>query len=149
MNLTHSAGGQALIGSVIEVLDQGEALLAAIENDTYIRELHAVFKGTIGAHYRHCLDHFGSLLDAASASADGLNYDHRERGTLVETNRFAALNATRVLRKGYLRLPVDSLQHALAVTCRTSYVESGSQVSHSTVGREIMYVVAHAVHHYA
>jgi hypothetical protein len=35
------------------------------------------------------------------------------------------------------------------VTCKTSYRTSDSQVSPSTVGREIMYSVAHAVHHYA
>ena len=149
MNLTHCAAAQALIGSVIEVLNQGEALLAEIENDNYVRKFPAAFNASIGGHYRHCLDHFCSLLDAASASADDLNYDHRERGTLVEKDRFAALNATRALRKGYQRLPVDCLEHALEVTCQTSYTESGSQVSHSTVGREIMYVVAHAVHHYA
>lgn len=35
------------------------------------------------------------------------------------------------------------------VTCKTSYAMSGSQASPSTVGRDIMYSVAHAVHHYA
>jgi hypothetical protein len=37
----------------------------------------------------------------------------------------------------------------VAVTCKTSYTTSGSQASPSTIGREIMYSVAHAVHHYA
>jgi hypothetical protein len=37
----------------------------------------------------------------------------------------------------------------LAVTCKTSYATNSSQVSPSTIGREIMYSVAHAVHHYA
>ena len=41
------------------------------------------------------------------------------------------------------------LARPLAVTCKTSYSTSGSQTSPSTVGREIMYSVAHAVHHYA
>jgi hypothetical protein len=35
------------------------------------------------------------------------------------------------------------------VTCKTSYSTSGSQSAASTVAREIMYAVAHAVHHYA
>src|SRR5438094_5239395 len=78
-----------------------------------------------------------------------LNYDHRERGTLIENDRFAALNATRELREGYERLDPRFLQRPLAVTCKTSYSTSRSQVSPSTVGREIMYSVAHAVHHYA
>src|SRR5438093_1010635 len=79
----------------------------------------------------------------------GLNYYHRERGTLIESNRFAALNATRELREGYERLDPMLLMRPLNVTCKTSYATSGSQASPSTVGREIMYSVAHAVHHYA
>jgi hypothetical protein len=147
MNLTPAADNQVLIASVIEVLNQGEALLSEIENENYIQKLPAAFNASIGGHYRHCLDHFRSLLD--SASAGNLNYDHRERGTLVENDRFAALNATRELRAGYQRLSAACLSRELNVTCKTSYATAGSQVSPSTVGREIMYVVAHAVHHYA
>jgi len=86
-------------------------------------------------------------LDAAVAG--DLNYDHRERGTLIESDRFAGLNATRALREDYQQLSEGCLERELDVTCKTSYAASDSQVSPSTVGREIMYVVAHAVHHYA
>ena len=147
MNSTSSNDRQALIAAVIEVLNQGETLLGEIDNESYVRKLPAAFNASIGGHYRHCLDHFRSLLD--SAVAGDLNYDHRERGTLIESDRFAALNATRALREGYQQLSADCLDRELKVTCKTSYAASGSQVSPSTVGREIMYVVAHAVHHYA
>jgi hypothetical protein len=147
MNSTSSHDRQALIGAVIEVLSQGETLLEEVANESYSRKLSAVFHASIGGHYRHCLDHFRSLLDAAVAG--DLNYDHRERGTLIESDRFAALNATRGLREGYQRLSVNCLERRLNVTCKTSYASSSSQVSQSTVGREIMYVVAHAVHHFA
>jgi len=136
-----------LIESVIEVLNEGETLLAEIENDDYIRKLPAVFNATIGGHYRHCLDHFRCLLE--STTADDLNYDHRERGTLVESDRFAALNATRELRAAYQRLPAACLSRNIRVTCKTSYATNDSQTAASTPAREIMYVVAHAVHHYA
>jgi hypothetical protein len=136
-----------LLQSVIETLRQGEALLAEINDGTYTRKIPVAFDASIGGHYRHCLDHFRTLLDAAAAG--DLNYDHRERGTLVETDRFAALNATRELCEGYERLDPSFLARTLAVTCKTSYSTSGSQNSASTVGREIMYAVAHAVHHYA
>jgi hypothetical protein len=46
-------------------------------------------------------------------------------------------------------MPAAFLEREIEVTCKTSYAASGSQTSGSTVGREIMYVVAHAVHHYA
>jgi len=138
---------QELIASAAETLNQGEALLAGLGDDLYTRKVPAAFNASIGGHYRHCLDHFRSLLEAA-ASGD-LNYDRRERGTLIENDRRVALNATRALREEYLRLDGALLARPIMVTCKTSYATSGSQVSPSTVGREIMYSVAHAVHHYA
>ena len=138
---------QELIASVIETLNQGEMLLTELSDELYTRRVPVAFNASIGGHYRHCLDHFRSLLDAA-ASGD-LNYDHRERGTLIESDRFAALNATRELREGFQRLDPAFVARPLAVTCKTSYATNGSQDSQSTVGREIMYSVAHAVHHYA
>lgn len=138
---------QELIRSVLDTLGQGEILLAQLRDQDYGRKVAVAFNASIGEHYRHCLDHFRSLLDSA---VDGdLNYDHRQRGTLIESDRFAALNATRELRENYERLDPMLLMRSLGVTCRTSYATSGSQASPSTVGREIMYAVAHAVHHYA
>jgi hypothetical protein len=147
MNLTSASESRVLIESVIETLQQGETLLAEISDEDYIHKVPVAFNASIGGHYRHCLDHFRSLLDSAM---DGdLNYDRRERGTLIENERFAAVSATRELREGFERLDPVCLLRPLAVTCRTSWVTNGSQVSTSTIGREIMYSVAHAVHHYA
>jgi len=143
-NLSES---QEFVQSVLATLDQGEALLTRVSDEDYTRKVAVAFNASIGGHYRHCLDHFRSLLDAVTQG--DLNYDHRERGTLIESDRFAAFNATRELREGYQSLDSMFLMRTLHVTCKTSYATSGSQVSPSTVGREIMYSVAHAVHHYA
>ena len=136
-----------LLRAVIETLRQGETLVAEISDENFTRKIPVVFNASIGGHYRHCLDHFRSLLDAAASS--DLNYDDRQRGTLVETDRFAALNATRELIAGWANLNSFLLTRRLDVTCKTSYSTRGSQSSPSTVGREVMYAVAHAVHHYA
>src|SRR5262245_7650797 len=93
---------QELIQSVLETLAQGESLLALVSDEDYTRKVSVAFNAAIGGHYRHCLDHFRSLFN--SAAAGELNYDHRERGTLIENDRFAALNATRELRESYERL---------------------------------------------
>src|SRR5262245_52727489 len=142
-----SPESQELLQSVLETLTQGEALLAQLADEDYTRKLPVAFNASVGGHYRHCLDHFRSLLDAAIEG--DLNYDHRERCMLIENDRFAALNATRDLREGYQQLDPVFLSRPLSVTCKTSYATSGSQASPSTVSREIMYSVAHAVHHYA
>ena len=136
-----------LLQSVLETLRQGETLLGEISDAAYTHKVPMAFNASIGGHYRHCLDHFRTLLDAA-VSGD-LDYDHRERGTVIENDRFASLNATRDLIAGYENLNLFHLSRRLNVTCKTSYSSTGSQSSPSTVGREIMYAVAHAVHHYA
>lgn len=136
-----------LIDAALESLRQGERLLSAISDEHYRRQLPEAFNASIGGHYRHCLDHFRILLDAVDSSE--VNYDHRERGTLVESDRFAALNATRELMEGFEALDAAVLGHSLDVVCKTSYQTPNSQVATSSVGREIMYSVAHAVHHYA
>src|SRR6266404_2610803 len=126
-----------LIHSVLETLEQGEALLSRLSDEDYTRKVPIAFNASIGGHYRHCLDHFRSLLDS---TPDGdLNYDHRQRGTLIENDRFAALNATRELCERYERLGSACVTRALTVTCKTSYATNGSQIAPSTVGREIMY----------
>lgn len=142
-----NSADRELIQAVMETLRQGEALLTEISDGEYTRTVPVAFNASIGGHYRHCLDHFRALL--ATAAAGDLNYDHRERGTLVETDRYAALNATRELCAEYAGLDPACLGRPLTVTCKTSYATSGSQASPSTVGREIMYAVAHAVHHFA
>jgi hypothetical protein len=147
MNTQLTEDRAELVESVIEILRQGELLLVAISDEAYTCPVPVAFNASIGGHYRHCLDHFRNLLE--SALEGDLNYDHRERGTLVEQDRFAALNATRELRECYERLDGSCLKRQLAVICKTNYASAGSQTSPSTVGREVMYAVAHAVHHYA
>jgi uncharacterized damage-inducible protein DinB len=144
---TRSLDSQELVRSVLETLVQGESLLSSIRDEDFTRKLSVAFNASIGGHYRHCLDHFRSLLE--SAAQGDLNYDHRERGTLIESDRFAALNATRELIAAYEQLSPELMERPLVVTCKTSYSATGAQTSPSTVGREVMYAVAHAVHHYA
>ncbi len=136
-----------LIAAVTEALRQGETLLAALTDDAYMQKLPQAFHASIGGHYRHCLDHFQLLLSAVAAG--DLNYDLRDRGTLVETDRDAALKCTRELIAGWSKVELNFLDRPLRVTCKTSYATGGSQTSPSSVGREVMYAVAHAVHHYA
>jgi thiamine pyrophosphate-dependent acetolactate synthase large subunit-like protein len=149
MNSSAVAGqpNPELVQAILETLSQGERLLEELTDDAYTHKLPVAFNASIGGHYRHCLDHFRTLLDAWCAG--DLNYDHRERGTAVETDRYAALAATRALRDEFERVDPHALSRPLMVTCKTSYAASESQTSPSTVGREAMYAVAHAVHHYA
>jgi len=147
MNTLTQNQAQQILLSAIEALQQGECLLAEVSEETYNQKVPAAFNASIGGHYRHCLDHFRAVLE--SAGSQKLNYDHRERGTIVETDPSAALEATRELMEGFQGMNPVLLGRALVVTCKTSYQSVESQTATSTLSRELMYSVAHAVHHYA
>ena len=89
----HRHDNERILAAAIAILTQGEDLLKALSVASFSSRVPAVFNASMGGHYRHCLDHFRTLLEAAPQG--DLNYDHRERGTLVENDRFAALNTPR------------------------------------------------------
>src|SRR5258708_18883404 len=96
-----------LVHAVIGVLNKGETLLGEIADEHYVRRLPAAFNASIGGHYRHCFDHFRSLLD--SATAGDLNYDHPERRAPIQNDPFSAVNAARALREDYPLQPPGRL----------------------------------------
>jgi hypothetical protein len=53
--------------AIAEVLRQGESLLNSLSDREYTRKLPNVFGSTVARHYRHCLDHFQSLLQGLDA----------------------------------------------------------------------------------
>lgn len=147
MKTNSSEPGRELLASVIECLSDGERLLSGMDAEDYTRKLPVAFNASIGGHYRHCLDHFRSVLHAAAGGE--LNYDRRERGTEIETNPRAAVLASERLREAFAQLDPLCLGRPIRVTCQTSKAAEGSQMADSSLGREIMYSVSHAVHHYA
>jgi uncharacterized damage-inducible protein DinB len=136
-----------LQGAVAEVLRQGESLLNSLSDDDYTRKLPAVFNSTVGGHYRHCLDHFQSLLQGLDA--DEINYDHRERNPRIENDRTFALAETCRILRAFGSISTPFLDCPITVRGKVSYELDVAPLIESTVGRELMYAVAHAIHHYA
>jgi hypothetical protein len=84
-----------LLAAMDEVLEQGEALLTGLSDAQYA---HIVPQGgSIGAHYRHSLEHFQILFAAVMDSH--IDYDRRARDARLESERVAALKATRDFRQ--------------------------------------------------
>ena len=133
--------------AVVEVLRQGESMLLAISDEKYTRRLPAAFNSAVGGHYRHCLDHFQSLLQGLDS--DEINYDHRARDKRVESDREFALAETHRILAACQSIPTPFLDCFVTVRSQVSYEASEGAAIRSTVGREIMYAVAHCIHHYA
>lgn len=144
---TRPATASPLRDAIAEVLRQGELLLTSLSDEEYTRKIPSVFGSSMGGHYRHCLDHFHSLLQGLDA--DEINYDHRERNPRIENDRNFALTETERIVRGFASIPAPYLDCPINVRSKVNYEHSAAPSIGSTVGRELMYAVAHAIHHYA
>lgn len=136
-----------ILAAVDAILGQGEELLSGLDSMTYGRPVPLAFHASIGGHYRHCLDHFVSLLRGWGGTR--VDYDDRKREEAWETRPQTALEVTRRLRRRLAMVPTAALGAAVEARCEVSYVPGVSPVTGSTLGREMVYAIAHAVHHYA
>jgi hypothetical protein len=102
---------------------------------------------SIGGHYRHCLDHFRSFLRALDSNE--VDYDHRDRDRRVESDPTFALAQTRQIREALVQIAPIDLGRSVQTRCEISYVHGRSPLTKSTYGREIVYAIPHAIHHYA
>lgn len=130
-----------------EVLRQGEVLLCVLDDASYSARVPVAFNSSVGGHYRHCLDHFRSVFDGLDAAE--VNYDRRKRDVRIETVREIALEQTRELLRLSESIGNWTLGCAVRVRSQVSYTIEESPLAISTVAREMMFCVVHAIHHYA
>jgi hypothetical protein len=143
-NVEHMKG---LLSAGIDILKQGEGLLRSLSSENYTRRVPLVFNASIGGHYRHCLDHFTGLLLAPDT--DEVDYDRRRRDLRVETLPEFALALTVDIRRALEQFPPETLCSQVRARCEVSYTSGNSAVTASTLAREVVYCIAHAIHHYA
>jgi hypothetical protein len=136
-----------ILDAAIAILSQGEELLSALSCENYTRRVPLVFNACIGGHYRHCLDHFTSVL--RGLDADEVDYDHRERDARIESQPDFARALTQQMRAQIENLPLGAFDVPVRARCEVSYAHGDSPVTGSTFGREMVYSIAHAIHHYA
>src|SRR5690348_5469265 len=117
-----------LLAAMDEVLEQGEALLTGLSDAQYA---HCVPQGgSIGAHYRHSLEHFQILFGAVKGSH--IDYDRRARDARLEIERLAALKATRDFRETAHFLAALSPERSIEARSKISYASSGPCAAPST-----------------
>ncbi|MBN8247707.1 MAG: hypothetical protein J0L84_09720 [Verrucomicrobia bacterium] len=136
-----------ILAAAGDILRQGEALLGVLSAEHYVRRLPAAFHGTIGGHVRHCLDHFTSLL--RGLDSDLVDYDHRDRDPRIEGDPEYALGVLRRVRMELEQVDPGVLTTPVSARCEVSYDHGDSPVTRSSLGRELVYAVAHGIHHYA
>ena len=138
---------QRVLDAAIELLTQGENLLLVLNSESYAGRVPVVFNASIGGHYRHCLDHFFCLLNERAVCL--IDYDDRERDHRLEQDPRHALEATRRVLADLHAIEPAPLDQPVHVRCEVSYGPGESPVTVSSRGRELVYAIAHGIHHYA
>ena len=142
-----SSATPRLILDLVDILKQGRDLIAA-SSDTLYQQLPDQFKASsLGAHYRHHLEHVELLLSGLGQSV--IDYDDRARNQQLETDRAYALERTDALIDAFLGLQEDALNEELTVVYRSCTEADTRPRAKSTLGREMLFLISHAVHHYA
>jgi hypothetical protein len=138
---------RSLSTAVKDVLQQGCIFLDGIGDETYSRPLEGEFTASLGAHYRHVLDHF--LCVAEGIRTGQVNYDQRRRNPQLEKSVTCARLVTEGLIEEFKGLSSEILQRECDVTYSVGYGETEAEAVRSNLAREVMFCVGHAIHHYA
>lgn len=134
------------------VLDQGRRLLEGLPAELYDRSPEPIATSTIGAHVRHVLDCAACLVDGLAERR--VDYDRRQRDLSIEREPEAAARrlgelADRLVEPG---LVASGLAERDALEVRAELPAGAPDAAcwtPSSVGRELVHVLSHTVHHYA
>ncbi|MCW5635631.1 MAG: hypothetical protein KIT17_20000 [Rubrivivax sp.] len=127
------------------VLAQAEALAQAF---TLPRRAGDVAYGErLGPHLRHVIEHYEALL--ARRTPGELDYDARARDPLLERSPALARERLAALREALRALDGSDVDEGLFVHTRGGLAGQWPLATLSTVGRELVFLASHAVHHFA
>lgn len=132
-----------------------QALLSALEQcDVIVSHLQSLPShqadrlyqdAGIGCHIRHVLDHFAALQ--AGSMRGCIDYDKRNRGSLVETNLPEAKTALCNFRAWLIATELPDVP--VQVMCEVGFESTQTTATQSSLHREMLYVINHTVHHAA
>jgi hypothetical protein len=141
---------QRLLGFNQQVLDQalavvGEHLVSSAKPCT--APTPPPFAGPVGAHVRHVIEHYEALLQGLRTGA--VDYDSRPRDSQLETSPHLAQRRLLALHQELGQMKPGVLNQAVQVLGQGGTVGSFNFSVASTLGRELVFLASHAVHHFA
>lgn len=128
--------------AISAVIQQINHVLEQLEPHEYRRPLPEFEGSTLGQHFRHILEFFQCLEKGIPAGT--VDYAARERNLLYEDNPGIALSAFETFAEA---LPTLDIFENVEVKAEFGGAERPCYTS--TVGRELMFVYDHAIHHLA
>lgn len=107
----------------------------------------------VGPHLRHVIDHYDALLRAIP-TASPVEYDHRARDPLLQTQSAVTKRKLESIIQTLRDLGAGVPKSYPPTMPMTTIFNSGDEgefefETGSTLGRELIFVSHHAIHHYA
>ena len=145
--LTASSTEECLRGC-LEALARCRALVERLGPERFATPVgrHA----TVGAHLRHCLDHFDRFFDGLPLGT--IDYDARERRADWETNAAVALDVIAQFERRLAALAPEADRLAALPLNVWQSVASGidtRRMATSSLDRELTFLSSHTIHHLA
>ena len=146
-----------MLSSHSQVIEQSIDLLQGLSRAEYQQVCQPLFSASIGQHMRHIIDHFDSLKRGIASTT--VDYNNRSRRSETETCLATAVRHLQEVKTWLLTLSHEQLSLALNVMPEVAlhqhqHQHGAQEVSQplpvaSTLARELMFCVSHAIHHYA
>ena len=133
---------ERLLGFNRRLLDQA---LAVVDG-------HAVsgappYAGPVGAHLRHVVEHYEALVRGLPRGE--IDYDGRPRDRELEANPALARTRLLALRQALCAWTPDTMNRPVQVLGLVGFAGEFDFRAISSVGRELVFLASHAVHHFA
>lgn len=139
---------QALVSDNLTALRQGEDLLVELTDVAYAAPVAAVFGASVGAHFRHILDHYLAFFRGWPVAA--VDYEARERDPGLEARRERAVEVLRGIVQQFASWEAMSpSDRPLKVREEADDVAAAATWVASSARRELQFLLSHTVHHYA
>ncbi len=129
----------------LDLLRQAVALLDRLDDATYAAD--HLGRSSVGAQLRHVLDHYRVFLDGLPHGA--VDYDARSRDPVLEQETAAADRHAEGVLQALSALNPAAMAAPLRVHSSTSGHGADAGYHPSSVGRELLFLVSHTVHHFA
>lgn len=127
-----------------KILSQLANITHQISPGDFSRPSAVLGGASIGKHIRHIVEFFTTFQEGCKSGV--VNYDKRKRDVLIETDKILALNALDEIAAFVTNLSDDA---PLCLEVSYNAGQADYHAVHSSLMRELLYNIEHAVHHMA
>ena len=133
-----------LCQSTTYTLRQIMNLLEQMHADQYHQAITVLDNNTVGKHVRHIIECYQSLL--VGFDTNMIDYENRARNLALETNLVLAIETLKNIDQAIISQKNDK---SVYVQANQSHENEGNLLIKTSLAREIVYCLEHAIHHMA